>query len=153
MKLIITLFALLFSIAQAGQAQFSIIGHENLAENQLTIQELRDIFSGERGTWKNGQRIRFSERKETTSYLMEFYKELGLRRTFFRQNRIKNVQEDPTRLGSMFKSDEQILTFVSENPGAIGVVSETAANLFSGSIKIINIERDIGEDASTADKK
>jgi|GEM_PF-1514802 ABC-type phosphate transport system substrate-binding protein len=154
MKLFITLIAVFFSFAQLSHAQFVIIGNEDLPKEQLTIEEIRDIFSGETGTWDNGDKIRFSERKENTSYLMEFYKELGLHRTFFRRNRVKKVNEDPSRLGSIFKSDVRILTFVSETSGAIGVVSESAANLFSGPLKTIQIKsKSTAEDGSNAEKK
>lgn len=140
MKRLILFAALILVLPASIFAQYAIIGHSDLPQNELTLDEVRDIFSGETGTWENGLKIKFTERKETTSYLMNFYKDLGLHRTFFKRNRIENAQTDPSRLGSLLPSDERIVRFVSENKGAIGVVSESALEGISVDLKIIEID-------------
>ena len=121
--LLITSSALIFFIHPALCFDGVIICNKDVPENSLTAQEIKDIFTWNKKTWEDGTKITFVLFKErdifhafTREYLNKSYRQYEMT--------IKNeIFINGYRMPKSFKTEEQVISYVSKTKGAIGFIS------------------------------
>lgn len=109
--------------AEAQSSSLTVIGNPKGAPSELSFTELRSILKGERQRWSNGTKILIALMKTNT--------DVGR----FTSSKIYNMSpEDVKKFWLMlvfqgkadaptfFNTIAELQAFVSENPGAIGIV-------------------------------
>lgn len=127
MKIICLLFLLLVVQFPAATQSISlmVIGNQKGVPAMLKQSELRSILMGERQRWRNGYKIKVALMRTNT---------IAGRSTC---ERLYNMSEDEANkfwLGQTFQGKgnvpklfntlEELMAYVAENPGAIGVVNQ-----------------------------
>jgi hypothetical protein len=131
-KVSLRLFCLLLVLlathvpAMAQSMALTVISNQKGAPAELKESELRSILMGERQRWKNGYKISVALMKTNTlagkSTCERIYhmSEDELKKFWLAQ-----VFQGKVNPPSFFNTEEELLAFVAENPGAIGIVNLT----------------------------
>lgn len=126
----------IFSYAQ--EVTLTVIGNTTGAPTELKMSELRSVLKGERQRWSDGTKVHIALMKTTTpvgqSTCDKIYNMSG--------DRVKRLWLELSFAGNadpptFCNTTEELETFVSQNPGAIGVTSSASGN---DAIKTIEID-------------
>ena len=101
-----------------------IICNKDVPENSLTVQEVKDIFTWNKKTWEDGTKITFVLLKKkdifhafAREYIGKSYKQYEMS--------IKNeIFINGYKMPKSFKTEEQVISYVSKTKGAIGFISK-----------------------------
>jgi hypothetical protein len=126
--LIVALLMLIGAFANAQNVMLSVIGNQKGAPSELKLTELKSILKAERQRWRNGNKIIIALMKTNTTtgkYTCEKIYDMS-------PNELKKFwlalvfqgKADPP---AFFDSVSELQAFVSENPGAIGIVDQPTA--------------------------
>src|SRR5215218_10367050 len=128
MKFFIVILALLTGAASAAQdLSLTVISNQKGAPAGLKQTELRSILMGERQRWRNGNKIIIALMKTNTpvgKYTSE--KVFEMTADELKKYWLALVFQGKADAPVFFNSISELLTFVAENPGAIGIVDQTA---------------------------
>jgi len=128
MKFFIVILALLTGAASAAQdLSLTVISNQKGAPAGLKQKELRSILMGERQRWRNGNKIIIALMKTNTpvgKYTSE--KVFEMTADELKKYWLALVFQGKADAPVFFNSISELLTFVAENPGAIGIVDQTA---------------------------
>ncbi len=121
---------------KAAQAEVFIITHPSVDVNTLSKSSLKSIYTGVTVKWNNGQQI-----KLTTLEIEDVHQEFARKYTNkspaqFRSYWIKQVFSGKGVLPKNFKTEKDLIDYVSNTEGAIGYISSKSN---SKTIKFIRI--------------
>jgi hypothetical protein len=126
MKLLIIIFLMLTGgFTHAQNIMLSVISNHKGAPSEMKLSELKSIFMGEKQRWRNGNKIVIALMKTNTNagkYTCEKIYDMS-------PNELKKfwlalVFQGKVDPPAFFDSVNELQAFVSENPGAIGVVDQ-----------------------------
>jgi CRISPR/Cas system-associated protein Csm6 len=128
MKFFIVILALLTGVVAAAQdVPLTVISNQKGAPATLKQAELRSILKGEQQRWRNGSKIIIALMKTNTpvgKYTSE--KVYDMSTDELKKYWLALVFQGKADAPVFFNSISELLTFVAENPGAIGIVDQTA---------------------------
>ena len=126
MKFCITLLLFLgTSVAHAQNMPLTVISHPKGAPAELKFTELKSILMGERQRWRNGNKILIALMKTNTTvgkYTSE--KIYNMNPDELKKFWLALVFQGKADPPSFFNSVAELQVYVSENPGAIGIVDQ-----------------------------
>jgi hypothetical protein len=116
----------------------TVISNPEGAPSSLTFSELRSIFMSEKQRWRNGIKISLALLKTNTpggkNTALKVY---GMNANELNKFWLALVFQGKAGSPNFFNSASELEAFVAQNPGAIGILDEVAAN---NEIKTISIE-------------
>lgn len=101
-----------------------LICHKDVPENSLTMQEVKDIFTWNKKNWEDGTKITFVLLKEKS--IFKTFSKIFLNKSSRQyEMSIKNeIFINGYRTPKSFKTEEQVILYISKTKGAIGYVSK-----------------------------
>ena len=128
MKIFIIILALLTGMVAAAQhIPLTVISNQKGAPAGLKKTELRSILMGEQQRWRNGNKIIIALMKTNTPVGKNTSEKVyDMTADELKKYWLAQVFQGKADAPVFFNSISELLTFVAENPGAIGVVDETA---------------------------
>ena len=100
-----------------------IITNENVPTSVLSKDDIKQIFLGKKTTWDNGEKIIFVVQTGTdanTSFLKTYILKNAYQFDIYWK---KQVFTGKGKAPKSFSSEQELVQFVSQTPGAIGYVS------------------------------
>jgi ABC-type phosphate transport system substrate-binding protein len=127
-RAIITFILLMafFSPALSLAADVVIVANENVPAASLAAKDVKQIFLGNKTSWDNGDKIVFVVQDRTDAadvFLKAYVKKSASQYDNYWK---KQVFTGKGKAPQSFSSDQELVKFVSETPGAIGYVSSGA---------------------------
>jgi hypothetical protein len=124
-KLLIA-FVLLLSVSVAkGQQALSVIANQKGAPPAISNNDLRSVFMGERQRWSNGAKIVIALIKTNNPIGAAISKKVyDMKPDELNKYWLALVFQGKASAPFFFNSTAELQTFVSQNPGSIGVVDE-----------------------------
>ncbi|KAA3440334.1 hypothetical protein [Rufibacter hautae] len=123
----LVLACLLVLLALQAQAQqtLAVIAHQNGAPTTLSFKELRSVFRGEKQRWSNGTKVMIALIK-TNNTLGETISEkvYAMKPDALNKYWLALVFQGRASAPYFFNSVPELQTFVSQNPGAIGIIDQ-----------------------------
>ncbi|MFD3001940.1 hypothetical protein ACFS7Z_16320 [Pontibacter toksunensis] len=138
-KLLVTFLFLLLAAQAHAQDTLAAIAHEKGAPSSLSKNELKSVLLGERQRWSNGTKVVIA--------LMKTNNELGetISRNVFNmkpdelnKHWLALVFQGKASAPNFFNSVSELESFVSQNPGAIGITNQPVS---LPNIKTITVDR------------
>ncbi len=134
-RLIVAL-TLVFTISYANEQGFLVVS-EDVEQNSFSKKELTEIFLGKKLNWKDGRRVHIGYSIEKEPFLQEFISEnLGINYRRFKKYWIKKVFAGYGVAPKIFRSNKEVLEFISSTEGAVVFTPEI---LLKEGIKIAEI--------------
>ena len=131
---------ILFS-AFSGSSQTSsltVISNQKGAPSTLNFSELKSIFMGEQQRWRSGTKITIALMKTNTAAGKNTSETLyGMSADELNKFWLALVFQGKASAPNFFNSASELENFVAQNPGAIGIVDQVAAN---DDIKTVQVE-------------
>lgn len=107
-------------------AKVVIIANNSVAQDSLNKQDLQNIFLGKMAKWSDNSSIYFvTSENDIHEDFLKMY--INRSSSQFRNYWRKMVFTGKGQKPKAFKTDEELIQFVSETSGAIGYVSSDAA--------------------------
>lgn len=132
----LTLFALFVRAGPlVAQEALAIVVHPKAALANLSSDDLRRYFLGQRTSLPSGEAVQLAE---SASLRDRFYgSALGMKGDRFKRHWISMVFSGEAAIPPRdFATDEQVIAFVSNTPGALGFVAASAA---TNAVKVVSI--------------
>jgi len=124
--LVFFIFVMFLAPFPATAGEVIIIANENVSTSLLNNDDIKQIFLGKRSSWEDGGKIVIAVQYGTDASAL-FLKRYIMKNAY--QYDIywkKQVFTGRAKAPKFFESDQEIVRFVSETPGAIGyVLSDT----------------------------
>ncbi|MBU0994952.1 MAG: hypothetical protein KJ737_20870 [Proteobacteria bacterium] len=101
-----------------------IICNKDVPENSLTAKEIKDIFTWNKKNWEDGSRITFvlmRNKAVLNAFSREYLGKTMMQYEMFIKN---EVFIDGNKIPKSFKTDEQVIQYVSITKGSIGFISK-----------------------------
>lgn len=115
-----------------------VISNQEGAPSSLTFSQLKSIFMGEQQRWRGGTKITIALMKTNTpAGKNTSLKVYGMNGNELNKFWLALVFQGKAGSPNFFNSASELEDFVAQNPGAIGILDQTAAN---DEIKTISIE-------------
>jgi len=130
------LFVALLSPALSMAADVVIVANKNVPSSSLSGDDVKQIFLGNKTTWDNGAKIVFVVQERTDAgdaFLKEYVKKSASQYDNYWK---KMVFTGKGKAPESFSSDNAIVEYVAQTPGAVGYVSSGA---YTGSAKTIAV--------------
>ena len=122
---------LLFS-APAVKAQVSdltVISNQNGSPSSMKFSELKSIFMGEQQRWRGGTKITIALMKANTPAGKNTSQKIyGMSSDELNKFWLALVFQGKAQAPNFFNSAAELENFVAQNPGAIGILDQLAAN-------------------------
>ena len=136
---VFTVLAIAVPAVTSGQG-FKVVANEANVSTTISKQELSDIFMKKTGAWSNGQPVLPVDLAANSSTRHGFSKVIFGRdanaiKTYWQRQIFSGKGVPPPEMGS----DEAVLAFVRDRPGAIGYVSSDT-DIGSG-VKVLEIAK------------
>jgi len=140
--IILPLFAAVLSItAQTAHAQdqsIMVIANDKGAPASLTMKELKSVMQGEKQRWADGTKVSIAFMKANTSVGSSTAKKImGMTGDQLNKFWLALVFQGKAKAPVFYGSSSDVENFISQNPGAIGVV-ESGYTLKSGHAVVID---------------
>lgn len=120
-KLIVIAFC--FGLFQSINAQIVVIVNKGNPSADVTLVELKKIFLGDKGKWGNGNKIVLVDQKSNKEVSKKFYAvTTGKSLSAVKESWIKKMLTGAMSPLKVFGTDAEIVSFVSQNAGAVGFV-------------------------------
>ncbi len=120
------------------EPSLTVISNQKGAPSSLTFSELKSIFMSEKQRWPSGTKITIALLKTSTpggkNTALEVY---GMNVNQLNKFWLALVFQGKAGSPNFFNSASELEDFVAQNPGAIGILDQVAAN---DEIKTISIE-------------
>ncbi|MBL0340647.1 MAG: hypothetical protein IPP71_06840 [Bacteroidetes bacterium] len=126
-KYIILLIFLFIGTNLPGQEiSLVVIGNEKGAPEGMTIPELKKVFRGEKQWWNDGTKVVVALMKTATpSGSATAKKLLGMTGDELNKYWLSLVFQGKAKAPAFFNSEKELVEFVNQNKGAIGIVDQT----------------------------
>jgi len=124
------------SVAQAG-AQLIVIANPNVRTNEITRNDLRDIFTGTVTTLPDGNRVIPVLLKPGTEYEEFLQIFIGKSDTEYRAGWRALVFAGKTNMPLRLEPDYAVVDFVAHHNGAIGYINENSPHL---GVKVLTVK-------------
>jgi ABC-type phosphate transport system substrate-binding protein len=127
------------AFASLGQtSSLTVISNQKGAPSTLDFSELKSIFRGEQQRWRGGTKITIALMKTNTA-AGKNTSEIVYGMTTDELNKfwLAMVFQGKAAAPIFFNSATELENFVAQNPGAIGIVDQVAAN---DEIKTVQVE-------------
>ncbi|MGN6532801.1 MAG: hypothetical protein ACTHK0_13750 [Ginsengibacter sp.] len=122
----------------AQNSSLTVISNQNGAPSTLNFSELKSIFRGEQQRWHGGTKITIALMKTNTPAGKNTSEILyGMTTDELNKFWLAMVFQGKAAAPNFFNSATELENFVAQNPGAIGIVDQVAAN---NEIKTIQVE-------------
>lgn len=135
--IIFILFLTFLAPTMSLAGEVVIITNENVPAPTLSTKDVQQIFLGKKTTWDNGNKIVFvvQDSTETSTAFLKNYvqKSASQYDNYWKQQVFTGKGKAP----QSFSSDQELIQFVSQTPGAIGYVSSGAD---TGNTKTITVQ-------------
>lgn len=118
--------SLFVSVAFSGEE--ILIAHPKLPQSSVTQPEIKKIFLGKMAHWNNGKRIVLVVQKQGKTHKDFLSGYVGKTVVGFRNYWRKKVFTGTGSPPETLKSDEDVVQFVSSQPGAVGYISSNSAH-------------------------
>jgi ABC-type phosphate transport system substrate-binding protein len=133
-KIILTsgFIALLISFKQPEtqtiNEEITLITNTSISESEITTAEVNGYFTGEKVRWKHGQNIQIAIMKSST-HAGEIIARDILRVSASDMDKfyLKQVFQGKMTAPRMFGSEADLVKYVAETPGCIGIISSKTA--------------------------
>jgi len=126
----LSVFLLLFAgyIAAAQEPTLTVISNTTGAPSEMKMSELKSIMKGEKQRWSDGTKVHIALMKTTTpvgqSTCQKIYNMSGDKvKRFWLELSFAGNADAPTFCSTV----EELVTFVSQNPGAIGILDKASS--------------------------
>lgn len=133
---ILWLMTIWHTTALTATAEMIFIANPSIEENSITQTQLRDIFLGDKVLWQDGQQITVAINTNPAVFEQFTKKYTGRTTNQFQAYWRLILFTGKGSVPKMFKTDEEIIQYVSNTPGAIGYISSKTE---ADGIKIIPI--------------
>jgi hypothetical protein len=136
---LVMLFAMLLVNFVHGQTPtLTIISHPKGCPTEMKESELKSIFLGEKQRWRTGDKIQVALMKTNTS----IGKSICGRMYNMTEDELKKywlalVFQGKAEAPAFFNTVSELQSFVSENPGAIGIIDQTPP---ASGIQVVSID-------------
>jgi len=137
--LLAALFAYLMAAAAmpALAADLVVIAHPGVPVSSLNKEDLKAIFLGDKTEWSNGKPIKIVVLEEGPAHKAFMQEVLGKTPVQFDNYWKKLVFTGKAAAPKSFSDSQQLIDFVSKQPGAIGYVEPNQA---SSAVKTLKVE-------------
>ena len=127
LKMFLTIIFLLVNVPLFGQSGFKVIVNNSVNVEGLSTKELSNIFLKKKIEWSDGSSIKAVDLNSDSSIRIKFTNDIHNKNI----NAIKIYWQKQIFSGRNVPpvekiSDDEVLEFVKNNPGAIGYVSDKA---------------------------
>lgn len=132
-----TIVAIMLIPVFAFSGDVIFIGNKDVSEAQLSKLDIKYIYLGKKRVWNNNRKVVFATQQRGAlqdSFLKQFMGKTAFQFDNYWKKQVFTGKSAPPKI---FKSDEEIIKFVSETSGAIGYVSP-GANLEN--VKTISVD-------------
>ena len=138
-SLVLSLLGAVPDVARAQEAEpIAIVVNRNNPLSEISLADLRRVFRGQRSRWANGRRVTLVMRDpgapERDAILRSLY---GLDEIEYRRSFLRAVVSGETEAPKTLVSNNGVLRFVYNVPGAIGYVR---ARDVDASVKTLRID-------------
>lgn len=100
-----------------------VVSNVSISENSIKESDIRDIFTWEKRKWSDGTPVTFALLVNKSTYKAFIHKYFGMSVKRYEQIIRNEIYINNYRPPKCFKTDEKLIQYVSETPGAIGFVS------------------------------
>jgi ABC-type phosphate transport system substrate-binding protein len=134
----VVLFLFFVFTASSQVSSLTVISNQKGAPSSLNFSELKSIFMGEQQRWRSGTKITIALMKTNTAAGKNTSETIyGMSSDELNKFWLALVFQGKAAAPNFFNSASELENFVAQNPGAIGIVDEVAAN---DEIKTIQVE-------------
>ena len=137
--LILSVFLLFFNLTCYGaEPEIIIIGNGGLNETSLTMNDLKEIYMGEKKFWKNGQKINVSMliSCDTQQKFHKLYLNMSLFQFVHHWKLI--IFSGKGKFPKTLDTEQELINYVSETQGAIGYISSNTI-IKAKNIKVFSV--------------
>ena len=134
--IVITLLFFIFSLSVFSSDYLIIVSKDNNI-TELSSKDLREIFLGDKITWKNGKRIQVAivvKSEAQNEFLKNVVKKSPLQFSLHWKKLIFTGKASPIRI---FKNCEVLKEFIYSNSFSIGIITRNETDPFIKEIKVI----------------
>jgi hypothetical protein len=130
MQIPMIMILLLSTVSSHGQTEMlTVISNEKGAPAALKFSELKSILKGEKQRWRDGNKISIALMKTSTPAGAYTCKKIyDMSSDELKKFWLALVFEGKADAPVFFNTVAEIESFVAENPGAIGIIDQPAAN-------------------------
>ena len=130
----------IFAIGSIAMGQTVMIVNQDNPQTSITKAQITNIFLGNSTKWNNGQKaLPIDQPKSTTPGKAFLAKIVGMSEADYKKIWVEKMLSGQAEPLPVKPSDEEIIKFVKENPGAVGYIDN--ANLIAGTgVKAIEID-------------
>jgi ABC-type phosphate transport system substrate-binding protein len=138
LMMVICLYNSMILMAQdTPSTSLKVIGHEKGVPSQLALAQLRSVLKGEKQRWEDGTKVVIALMKTNTP----IGRNTGEKIYNMSENELKKywlalVFQGKAEAPTFFNSESELEAYVSQTPGAIGVISGAKSN----STKTVTVE-------------
>lgn len=126
------------NISVINAQSLAIVANNDGPPPQMTFKEIQSIFKGEKQRWKNNNRITLCMMKSNTNLgkltASKIYQMSGDELNKFW---LTLVFQGTVQAPRFFISQDELLRYVADNPGSIGVVDNTYNN---NEVKLVTVD-------------
>lgn len=124
--------------ATSQSPSLTVISNQKGAPSTLNFSELKSIFMGEQQRWRGGTKITIALMKTNTPAGKNTSETIyGMSSDELNKFWLALVFQGKAAAPNFFNSASELENFVAQNPGAIGIVDQVAAN---DDVKTIQVE-------------
>jgi ABC-type phosphate transport system substrate-binding protein len=110
-------------VSRAQETGLVVIRHEKGAPEQMNTAELKSVFRGERQRWSNGQKVHIALMKTNTEAGLQTCARLyNMSAEDLKKYWLALVFQGKAEAPSFFNNAAELIAYVNENPGAIGIM-------------------------------
>lgn len=120
--IVIAIFFCVSNVVKAQEMQLQAIGNDKSVPSELSMAELRQVLRGEKMRWDNGVAIKIALMKTNTPSGNVTCKRI-YKMTAHELNKyfLALVFQGKVKAPTLFNTPDELINFVSQTPGAIGV--------------------------------
>lgn len=134
------LFILLIGISTQAfsQQNLTVIANQEGVPDQLSFKELKSVFMGEKQRWQSGKKVLIALLKTRNKVGIEVCSKVyNMKPDEMNKYWLALVFQGRASAPYFFNSADELLDFVAQNPGAIGIVDDSST---SSDIKIVPVD-------------
>jgi ABC-type phosphate transport system substrate-binding protein len=126
---LVLIFLSMVSLAKSQEGALTVISNPQGAPAILKYSELRSILMGEKQRWRNGSKIVIALMKTNTATgKITSQKIYDMSADELNKFWLALVFQGKAPAPAFFNTAAEVVNFVSQNPGAIGVIDQLAHN-------------------------
>lgn len=114
----------------AEDAKLTVIGHEKGVPSEMELAQLRSVLKGEKQRWDDGTKVVIALMKTNTPVGSNTSKKIyNMSENELNKYWLALVFQGKAEAPTFFNSEGELEAYVSQTPGAIGVISEGKSTL------------------------